>query len=211
MRRTPIIMVTADNRPDLVADADFAGIARFATKPLKPSVLIQAVQDILASRSPDPQPERREEIAEGRVVLDESIFRELLEFMALPEAREFFAEFVTDARGYIETLRASGAGGVGSTKVRQQMHTLCGAARTVGAAALAELARRVEYADDSLGVSKPEVLAEQLDSALAEAVALIEANLLAAATAQDFLHGDQGRPEPAGSTPAQETAASSGR
>ena len=183
-RRTPIIMVTADNRPDLVADADFAGITRFATKPLKPSVLIQAVQDILAARRAAPVLPRTERSTEAQEILDERMFSELLEFMDLPEARDFFSEFETDARGYIETVRLAANGGVGSEKIRQQMHTLCGAARSVGARELADLARRVEHADVTLGSFKPAALAAQLDATLASAVASINAHLEAAAFAR---------------------------
>ena len=186
-QRTPIIMVTADNRPDLVADADFAGIARFATKPLKPSVLIQTVQDILAARKANLAASPAMTSPDDSDVLDDATFYELMEFMVLPEARDFFAEYVADARGYIETLREAANGGVGSVKIRQQMHTLCGASRSVGARALAELARRVEHADVTLGSFKPGMLASQLDDALTRVESLLEARLEAAATTRSSL------------------------
>ncbi|MSQ66938.1 MAG: response regulator [Gammaproteobacteria bacterium] len=153
-RRTPIIMVTADNRPDLVADADLAGVARFAIKPLRPSLLIQIVQDILLQRQAHEledagtdaavKPAREEELAPE---MDDVIFQELLSYMSVPEAREFFAEFGEDAEGYIQTVRNAMEGGIGEGRVREEMHALCGSARTIGAFRLAAIARRVEYAE----------------------------------------------------------------
>ena len=67
------------------------------------------------------------------------------------------------------------------------MHTLCGASRSVGAQALADLARRIEYADVALGTSKPAALASQLDEALNSVEALINARLDAAAMARRSL------------------------
>ena len=187
-RRTPIVMVTADSRPDLVADADFAGISRFAIKPLKPSVLLQTVQDILAAnsapatRTPTPEPPDGQE-----PLLDDGVFYELMEYMAGDEARQFFAEFASDARADIDTLRAAANGGVGASRICQRMHTLCGASRTIGAFRLAAAARKIEYSDPAGETFRPEDAANELTTALDELLLLIEARLAALAVGEHLL------------------------
>ena len=153
--RTPIVMVTADNRPDLVADADLVGIAKFAIKPMRPSQLIQMVQDLIVQRQTTASKQNIEiSVAEfAHTVADvpevhEELFEELLEFMTSTEAYTFFKEFEEDARGFIDVVRLAMDGGVGATKMRNAMHSLCGAARTVGAQRLAAISRQIEYTNE---------------------------------------------------------------
>jgi len=189
-RRTPLVMLTADNRPEAVADADLAGIARFLVKPVKPSALLRIVHDLLEGgdrNGADVAPAASNAIVAmaSREVespdLDTAIFGELLGFMEPGEARQFFAEFREDALGYVGTLRKFGIGQVEFSKVRDDMHALCGAARTVGAMRLAALARRIEYGQE------PEVRAQiatwigELETAISAAMRLIEQRLSAAA------------------------------
>lgn len=152
--RTPIVMVTADNRPDLIADADLAGIAKFAIKPLRPSQLLQTVQALIvkrAERVTDETSNPSSDIvdpSEESPEVQEEMLEELLEFMTLDEAYAFFKEFEEDARGFIGVVRLAMDGGVGATRMRDAMHSLCGAARTVGAQRLAVLARQIEYTSE---------------------------------------------------------------
>jgi DNA-binding response OmpR family regulator len=120
--RTPIVMVTADNRPDLVADADLVGIAKFAIKPLRPSQLIQTVQDLMARRQ-NGASEPTAEPSVGELVsvlvdepeVDDELFEELLGYMELDEARGFYKEFEEDARGFIDVVRRAMDGVVGAS------------------------------------------------------------------------------------------------
>ncbi len=189
--RTPIIMVTADNRPDVVADADFAGISRFVVKPIKPSMLLRVVHDLLQDSDappaafpnhsddaevklnvPDEQPEP---------LLDSVILGELMSYMDAAEAKQFFDEFREDALGYINTLRLVGSQDAAFSKVRDDMHALCGAARTIGAVKLAAIARRIEYSREEDVRSRHGTLVAELNEALAAVLDLIEQRLSAAA------------------------------
>jgi two-component system sensor histidine kinase RpfC len=189
--RTPIIMVTADNRPDVVADADFAGISRFVVKPIKPSMLLRVVHDLLQDSNATPTSESTSpDCAEVRVIVPEEqseplldlvILGELLSYMDTAEAKQFFDEFRQDAHAYINTLRLIGQHDSAFSKVRDDMHALCGAARTIGAVELAAIARRVEYSKEEEVRSRPGALVVELDDALAVVLDLIEQRLGAAA------------------------------
>ena len=56
----------------------------------------------------------------------------------------FFGEFIEDARRYRQSLATVGEA-ANCDKLRDDMHALCGAARTVGAKRLAAYARRLEF------------------------------------------------------------------
>lgn len=188
--RTPIVMLTADNRPEAVADADLAGITRFLVKPIKPSALLRVVHDVLhedrrggtdaaaasttsvvtmAPRDADPPD------------LDATIFGELIGFMEPGEARQFFAEFREDTLAYIGTLRRFDVDRASFAKVRDDMHALCGAARTVGAMRLAMLARRIEYGQETEVRAAIATWIGELEGATSTAMRLIEQRLSAAA------------------------------
>lgn len=189
-RRTPLVMLTADSRPEAVADADLAGIARFLVKPVKPSALLRTVHDVLEdveSAGVDAVPVSTNAIVEmtAREVeppdLEPVIFGELLGFMEPGEARQFFGEFREDALAYINTLRRYGTAQVDFTKVRDDMHALCGAARTVGAMRLAALARRIEYGQQTDIREQTATFIGELEAAASAAMRLIEQRLSAAA------------------------------
>jgi two-component system sensor histidine kinase RpfC len=189
--RTPIIMVTADNRPDVVADADFAGISRFVVKPIKPSMLLRVVQDLLHNTGSTPAIESKssdaaqrslnEPFDDAEPVLDLTILGELLSYMDAAEAKQFFDEFREDALAYIDTLRLIGARDAVFSKVRDDMHALCGAARTIGAVRLAAIARRVEYSKEDEVRNSPGALVAELSDALAAVLDLIGQRVDAAA------------------------------
>ncbi len=148
--RIPLIMVTADSRPELIADAALAGITRYLTKPVKPSALIALINLVLREKN-GVLPETTEEPysvapvdAPGEPLIDEQLVTELLDYMEGDDRVVFFAEFSEDARNYITTLASTGSASE-LDKIRANMHALCGAARTVGAAKLAACARRIEY------------------------------------------------------------------
>lgn len=181
--KTPIIMVTADNRPDVVADADLAGIARFVVKPIKPSILLRTLHELIEGRSPEPraaspdEPRPSNTMESFTELLDPAILSELLSYMDIPEAREFFKEFGDDARGYIACLRRHAKGDVAFEKVRDDMHALSGAARTIGAVKLASMARRIEYGSETELGGRASEVAVALEDVLEEVLADIEREL----------------------------------
>lgn len=175
--RTPIVMVTADNRPDLVADADLVGIAKFAIKPLRPSQLIQTVQELMGKRQ-NARLEKTTKPAAGEggqtliaePDVDDELFEELLGYMELDEARGFYKEFEEDAHGFIDVVRRAMDGGIGATKMRNAMHSLCGASRTVGACRLASLSRQIEYTSERDDRFNCRTFASELEEALGAAM-----------------------------------------
>lgn len=188
--RTPIVMLTADNRPEAVADADLAGIARFLVKPIKPSALLRVVQDVLLGAHDGPPTAACEPSASVITMtqreaepldLDGVVFGELLDFMEPAEARQFFAEFREDTLRYLATLRDVEAGHASMTKLRDDMHALSGAARIVGAMRLAALARRIEYGEESDIRGRASVWRTELERAISVCTRLIEQRLSAAA------------------------------
>ncbi|MBI2801565.1 MAG: response regulator [Gammaproteobacteria bacterium] len=151
--RIPIIMMTADSRPEVVADADLAGVDKFLIKPLKPSLLIKTVSGMLAARGISAEIKARAEFStvvlapeQAPKLVDEAIVRELMSYMEHDDCVIFFAEFNEDANSYLATLSDTAAL-EDLTSLRDRMHALCGAARTVGATQLAAYARRIEYLD----------------------------------------------------------------
>lgn len=149
--RVPIIMMTADNRPEVVADADLAGITRFLVKPLKPSLLVDAINSLLVPRHPRTANDAVLASTSATLaaesapaVLDHEVITELLSYMDAGDQEVFFAEFIEDARRYRQSLAAVGEA-ANCNKLRDDMHALCGAARTVGAKRLAAYARRLEF------------------------------------------------------------------
>ncbi len=151
--RTPIIMLTADNRPEVIADAEFAGVSRFLTKPVKPSLMLEIVNKVIAEQgrfsieSPKEtvRPMKLDEASTDSRLLDDTTVHELLGYMEGNERAAFFAEFTEDAFRYAESV-TNHVADEQLKKLRDDMHALCGAARTVGALKLAASARRVEYA-----------------------------------------------------------------
>jgi two-component system, sensor histidine kinase RpfC len=147
--RIPLVMMTADNRPEVVADADLVGISKFLVKPIKPSLFIEIIQGLVGPSSPENlRPGRgATNLAHAGLdseLIDEEIVLELLGYMEGEDKATFFAEFIEDARSYIQSLAHVDAG-ADLDRLRNDMHALCGAARTVGARRLANYARHIEY------------------------------------------------------------------
>ena len=151
-REMPIIMMTADNRIEARAAAEGAGIEKFLTKPLKPAILVRTISELvpraatpLSGYTPDsisnlPSADHRDSLLAYKE-LDE-----LLEYMEHAEAVNFFDEFFDDAEHQINVL--SGEISLNEVEtIKDNMHSLAGAAATVGARSLSEIARQIELSD----------------------------------------------------------------
>lgn len=181
--RIPIIMMTADNRAEVIADAELAGVCQFLVKPLRPAVLLNAIERVMRERSKAPailsfvaQPvtpwqastvEDEALSGEGQqsALIDPTIVDELLGYMSIDERGPFFGEFLADASGYIATLDGS-ISEEQLDAVRGSMHSLSGASRTIGAIVLAKLARRIEYMNGSEIRSTGQALHDELRETL---------------------------------------------
>jgi len=102
--------------------------------------------------------------------VDDELFEELLGYMELDEARGFYKEFEEDAHAFIDVVRRAMDGGIGATKMRNAMHSLCGASRTVGACRLASLSRQIEYTSERDERFNCRTFASELEEALGAAM-----------------------------------------
>jgi two-component system, sensor histidine kinase RpfC len=150
--RIPLVMITADNRPEVMADADLIGVSKFLVKPIKPSSFIETITSLVVAQNSQARSNDKINDTDGvsddtvwaTELINEEIVKELLSYMDNDEKESFFCEFVEDARGYIERFSNIDSS-QDLDRLRDEMHALCGAARTVGAKRLAAYARRIVY------------------------------------------------------------------
>lgn len=163
----PIILLTADCTKEARDEAESAGITKFLTKPILPSQIVRAVEEVADAyedaakaatadnlivafptlQSPDNIRGIDGPVEHGgEEYINSAAVAELNALMSGAEQNEFFAEFCEDALAQIKALEGiSSAADVGA--VREAMHALAGAALVIGASRLAESARRIEKAD----------------------------------------------------------------
>lgn len=161
----PIILLTADSTLNARAEAESAGINKFLTKPIRPSDLLDSVmatylESTNGTSSAQPSDQKRTPVASNVASMDEyraapapdrsseflneNIVADLLSFMTRDEQVEFFSDFCADADKYVSTLEsAKSVEDIG--KAQHDMHALVGAAVTVGAESLAQIAKRIEH------------------------------------------------------------------
>ena len=102
---------------------------------------------------------------------------DLLEVMGSEDRREFFGDFAADSLDYIESLY--GVKTVDDAHyARSRMHALVGAASTIGAKKLAQLARNIEELPDESLLKLDEELLGEISAVLRETNLEIEARLL---------------------------------
>jgi len=159
---TPVIMFTADATLAARKHAIEAGVVQFLTKPVKPAVLLQVIYTAAAgpdavgrvglkepcevSQESSVVPLVRQAVdpvSDGTAMIKEEQIADLLCFMSPEERIDFFSDFAEDAQGYVMSfLESSSSDDV--AVAQKEMHSLAGAAVTVGALDLAEMAKRIE-------------------------------------------------------------------
>jgi PAS domain S-box-containing protein len=157
----PILALTADASPERRRFYDGAGLSGFLTKPIARQALAACLDEIGAS-TPAPAPLassrsatavfERARVEELRGVLGEARFEDLLALL-MAECRERPARLRAEQyRGDLAALRA-------------EAHSLFGAAASIGACALGDVAMQLETVDD-IAAAVP--LIEALDQAARE-------------------------------------------
>lgn len=168
----PIILLTADSTINARREADSAGVTAFLTKPIRPSDLLEAVLDVYGRTSRADTEDNTEQnlksnsaaVIRSNVAslddyrqtsaserareasqdfINEHVVADFLHFMSRDEQIEFFAEFCVDANRYVTSLEHA-ASYEDAKRAQSDMHALVGAAVTVGADALAQLAKEIE-------------------------------------------------------------------
>jgi two-component system sensor histidine kinase RpfC len=168
--RIPIIALTADATPEIIAETRAAGMDACLTKPVQPAVLLKAV-DEHAGPSPVPAPAETVPAVGGppdafASVIDESLLAELEQLGGREFVLNLVEEFFSDAERLITELRSAAAAG-DSHRFRLEAHGLQSASANVGARIVHEICvswRRISSADlATSGAGQVERLARALE------------------------------------------------
>jgi two-component system sensor histidine kinase RpfC len=168
--RTPIIALTADATPEIVAETRAAGMDACLTKPIQPAVLLKAIQE---HAYPSPGPALAETAAAATspanalsLVVDESLLMELEQLGGRDFVLTLVKEFFSDADRIIDELRSAAAAG-DSHRFRFEAHGLQSASANVGARNVHEICvgwRKITSADlVTNGAEQVERLAHALE------------------------------------------------
>ena len=148
----PILILSANVTPEIMAECEAAGAAEFIPKPLRASHVLEAVERhlateaVLASR-PVPQTDERPQLALIDTPLVEvSVLRDLCNLSSDPTFIErLLTGFKTDTNRLVGEI-SSAITSRRYESVKDSAHALKGGAASVGATQLTQLARRLEGA-----------------------------------------------------------------
>jgi CheY-like chemotaxis protein/HPt (histidine-containing phosphotransfer) domain-containing protein len=189
---TPIVMFTADATLAARKHATEAGVDRFLTKPVKPAVLLQviytAAKGARAFERAGPEGPKQitrnstvvpmvrqttDPVTDSNAMIKEEQIADLLCFMSPEERIDFFSDFAEDAQGYAMAFQGASSSEE-IAQAQKEMHSLAGAAVTVGAVDLAEMAKRIEKMPIDEVLRHHDALVPQLDALLEKTLAEIE-------------------------------------
>nr|WP_246408085.1 hybrid sensor histidine kinase/response regulator [Microvirga lupini] len=168
--RIPIIALTADATPEIVAETRAAGMDACLTKPVQPAVLLKAIDDH-AAPSPIPASAETAPTVDGppnalASVIDESLLAELEQLGGREFVLNLVEEFFSDAERLIAELRSAAAAG-DSHRFRLEAHGLQSASANIGARTVHEICvswRKITSADlATSGAGQIERLARALE------------------------------------------------
>ena len=180
----PVIILSANVTTDAIGECQKAGAAEFVAKPVRASLLLDAIERNLAdeagqfSASP---PVRSEERPSFSVVetppLDPVVMRELANFSSDPT---FVERLIRGFRTDCERLVAQLLDGLAQRKyeaVKDSAHALRGGAGSVGATQLMQFATRVDKATHDTLRLKASVWSEELGQVAERTFAALDAHL----------------------------------
>ena len=154
VRPIPILILSANVTPEAIAECETAGAAEFVGKPLRASLLLEAIERQLATdaehRTQVAPPARSEERTPLSLVDTPPIDREVLNDLARISTDPTFVErVVVGFRSDAERLVNEAVDAISLRRyeaVKDIAHALKGGAASVGATQLTQLARRIEKA-----------------------------------------------------------------
>jgi len=189
---TPIVMFTADATLAARKHAIEAGVDQFLTKPMKPAVLLQVIYTAVtgagaadcAGHAGSTQPgksstvvpmvrQTADSVGDSKAMIREDHIADLLCFMSAEERIDFFSDFAEDARAYSIAFQEA-TYSEDMSLAQEEMHALAGAAVTVGALDLAELAKRIEKMPIDEVLRHHETLVPVLDALVEKTLSEIE-------------------------------------
>jgi len=151
--RTPIIALTADATPEVVAETLAAGMDACLTKPIQPATLLEVIEEHATSRlaqatcEASVPPASLSDVPSS--VLDESLLVELERLGGRDFVLSLVEEFLSDADHLVGELRSAAVSG-DSHRFRLEAHGLQSASANVGARAVHEICvswRKITSAD----------------------------------------------------------------
>lgn len=168
--RIPIIALTADATPGIVAEIHAAGMDACLTKPVQPAMLLKAIDDHAPPSSTPMVAELGPAVGAPpdthSSVIDESLLDELEQLGGKEFVLELVEEFFSDAERLIGELRKAASKG-DSHRFRLEAHGLQSASANVGARTVHEICinwRRITSADlATSGARQVEKLAHALE------------------------------------------------
>ena len=166
----PILILSANVTTDIIADCQQAGCAEFIPKPVRPTLLLEAIERHLAAAAqgfiPNPPPPRAEERPSltviGTPVIDKNVLRDLERLSSDPTFVErLIRGFHSDAERLVKSM-SNALAARRYEEVKETAHALKGGAGSVGATQLVQLAIRFEKANYELLRSRAAAWMEEL-------------------------------------------------
>jgi two-component system sensor histidine kinase RpfC len=168
-RRIPIIALTADATPEIVAETRAAGMDACLTKPVQPAVLLKAIEEHAGPTPPETPIETAPAASSPDTlspVIDQALLKDLEQLGGRDFVLALVEEFFSDADGLIDALRDAAAAG-DSHRFRLEAHGLQSASANVGARTVHEICvgwRGITSADlTANGAEQVERLADTLE------------------------------------------------
>jgi two-component system sensor histidine kinase RpfC len=180
----PVIILSANVTSDAVAECQRAGAAEFVAKPVRASILLDAVERNLADKVVAPagavaraSDERVPLSVVDVPVLDANVILELAQFSSDPT---FVMRLLEGFRADCERLGSqivAALDGRNYAQVKDAAHALRGGAGSVGAIQLLQFATRLDKASPDLIRSKAAVLAQEFTEVHTRTMEAIDAQL----------------------------------
>jgi two-component system, sensor histidine kinase RpfC len=181
----PVLILSANVTSDVIAECLRAGAAEFIPKPLRPGMLLAAIENHLASIAPEPvpvpapaPPPRSDDRPALAIVETPSIDPAVLEELAKISSDPTFVErlirgFTSDAQRILQaTVDAFAKRNYEA--VKDSAHAMLGGAMSVGAVQLAQVAQRIEKAGHDALRMKSAAWRDELTAATEAALAALE-------------------------------------
>jgi two-component system sensor histidine kinase RpfC len=184
-RPIPVLILSANVTTDVIAQCQRAGCAEFIAKPIRPTILLDAIERHLAERagafSQSVPPIRAEERPTLTVIDTPAVDRRILEDLGRLSSDPTFVErLIRGFRSDTERLLKTISDALGSRRyedVKDAAHALKGGAGSVGATQLVQIAIRFEKASYNTLRLRAAAWTEELSEAANATLGALEQHL----------------------------------
>jgi len=181
----PVLILSANVTTEIIADCQRAGCAEFIPKPVRPTMLLDAIERHLAASAQEfvsnAPPQRSEErpslTVVGTPVIDKTVLSDLDRLSADPTFVErLIRGFKTDAERLVKSM-SDALATRRYEEVKETAHALKGGAGSVGATQLVRMAVRFETASYDMLRHKAAIWMEELAHAANAALAALDQHI----------------------------------